>query len=373
MIKYLVLSDLHLGHRRTPTEHIVRNLDALFLDKRLSGLDMIFIPGDVFDRLLDNTTQDLTHIHRWFGRLLRYCAKHNIILRIVEGTPSHDWQQSSFLETAKDILCDMPVDAEYIKILSIEHIKKHDLHILYIPDEWHESPAVTFIQVKELMAAEGIAKIDIAFMHGQFNYQIPTAGGNVPKHDEASYLGITTFFIHIGHVHGHSIYERIMAQGSFDRLKHGEEEPKGCMLFTIDKSTRESAYHFIENVNAKPYITIKLTHARKNWLEYIDNRILSLPEDSFVRIELPKDHEAANIFADIKMRYPQYNLSKKIKGEEELEAEKNVMTYIQIDTTLSSINLSAENLPSLILDALDNKGIKLSDDENRIFEQLMAL
>ena len=61
--------------------------------------------------------------------------------------------------------------------------------------------------------------------------------------------------IFIGHVHKSSQYGRIIAQGSFDRLSHGEEDPKGHMRATR-KTDGTHDIVFIENKKAKKYITI---------------------------------------------------------------------------------------------------------------------
>ena len=44
-----------------------------------------------------------------------------------------------------------------------------------------------------------------------------------------------------------SVFERILAQGSFDRLAHNEEEDKGGIVVTIDKVNGNHSYRFIKN------------------------------------------------------------------------------------------------------------------------------
>ena len=89
--KYLVFSDVHLGHPRTTTEEIIDHLNAFFNDfTNFTDLDAIFIAGDLFDRLLDNHSDEYHRIVIWCAKLLQFCVKHNIKLRVLEGTPSHD-------------------------------------------------------------------------------------------------------------------------------------------------------------------------------------------------------------------------------------------------------------------------------------------
>jgi DNA repair exonuclease SbcCD nuclease subunit len=62
-LKYLVLSDIHLGSKNNTTAEIINNLDIFFKnytqDGEFSELDIIFIAGDLFDRLLDMNDQTL--------------------------------------------------------------------------------------------------------------------------------------------------------------------------------------------------------------------------------------------------------------------------------------------------------------------------
>ena len=54
------ISDIHLGHRRTPTRLIVDNLYRAFPDSaETRALDVICIVGDLFDRLLTAPDPDL--------------------------------------------------------------------------------------------------------------------------------------------------------------------------------------------------------------------------------------------------------------------------------------------------------------------------
>ena len=58
---------------------------------------------------------------------------YNIILRILEGTPSHDWKQSKLFIHLND-LTKAGTDVKYIDSLSIEYIDKFGINVLY-PDE----------------------------------------------------------------------------------------------------------------------------------------------------------------------------------------------------------------------------------------------
>ena len=98
-ISYLVLSDIHLGHNINKTENIINNLQIYFKEnyKEFSKLDMICIAGDVFDKLLVSSSIDFLLATEWLTELIVFCKQHDIILRILEGTPSHDRNQSKVI------------------------------------------------------------------------------------------------------------------------------------------------------------------------------------------------------------------------------------------------------------------------------------
>jgi DNA repair exonuclease SbcCD nuclease subunit len=372
-LRYLVLSDVHLGSKNNPTEEIITNLDTFFEGYSSKSdhckLDIIFIAGDLFDRLLDMDDENTHLIKLWLDRLSRFCSRENISLRILKGTPSHDWNQSSQAETVWKI-SQTPGDFKYIDTLSIEYMEKHDIHVLYVPDEWAGTTQETLDQVKTLMAEMQLKTVDIAIMHGLFNYQLPGVGKTTSKHDELSYLELVKYFINIGHIHTHSTYERILAQGSFDRLTHGEEEPKGAMLMILDPDDGNK-FFFLENKKAKIFktITLKLADVDK-CLESIDKQLLKIPINSYIRIKARKDHGVYQAFEELKLRYPLYHLSKKsLEDEEEVVHNEYINDLLGME--YSSVQIERSNITTLLFDEIQKKhGLNIA--QQTIFNTIMT-
>lgn len=172
-IKYLCVSDIHFGNRRNTTREIVDNLDIYFDQYRKTSqfidLDIIFIAGDMFDTLLDCASEDIHIVCVWLSRLMRFCETHMISLRILEGTPSHDWKQSQIAETVAKARLSC-VDLKYIDTLQIEHHEHTGLTILYVPDEWTADTDTTFKQVQTVLKDNNLEQVDIAIMHGMFRH-----------------------------------------------------------------------------------------------------------------------------------------------------------------------------------------------------------
>ncbi len=343
-IKMLVVSDIHLGHSRTNTEYIVNNLfEEINNNPALNEINIIFIAGDIFDKLLTLSSSDIMHIMRWIYNLLTVCSSKNISLRVLEGTPSHDWGQSELFNIIASNIPDL--DFKYLNVLCIDRMDKYDLEVLYIPDEWTSSTSTTLKQVKSLLANSDIDKVDLAIMHGMFDYQVPQNKNEDVKHNSSEYLLLVKHYIFIGHVHKFSFYERIIAQGSFDRLNQGEEEPKGFVIASI--RGEHDSYQFIENKKAKIYKTIDIKTNSDKELSRIRKILDKLPKDSYLRIRLKTDSNLINQVNEIKKEYIFLNIDKQIKDEETTESLTEV-----ISTEFSVLTITHENIRSLIKEKL---------------------
>lgn len=294
VFRYLSLGDVHLGHRSTPTSLVIKNLDRTVTDELLKEVDMLIITGDLFDRQLNNGDDVVHQINRWITLLMLRCAAYGVMIRIVEGTPSHDREQSRFF-TEQRINADIDVDLHYTKNLSIEYIEKIGAYFLYVPDKHNPSTDVTLAEVKKLMQDLGIDKVDFAIMHGAFSYQLPAIVPE-PTHNEVAYLELVRHQILIGHVHLMTVHERILAAGSFDRICHNDEQPKGMFKVSVkEDGTWERV--FIENKGAKKYVTLECHGLDTKQLNHaIREFIKDLPRGSSVRLRCnPNDVATGDI------------------------------------------------------------------------------
>lgn len=375
-IQYLVLSDIHLGNKRNPTTNIIKNLDIFFDDyttkSKFLSLDIIFIAGDLFDTLLDFSSNDIHEITLWLGRLLNFCNRFNIKLRILEGTPSHDNGQSKIVTTLDILTCvfnmspTIKTDVKYINTLFIETIVDLGLTVLYLPDEWSYSSEDTLNQVRELLLSNNLQTVDISIQHGLYNYQLKDVPcGNI-KHSEEDYLLLVKYFINIGHIHVFSTYDRIIAQGSFDRIAHGEESPKGAVLCTIN-SFGDSYFTFIENKHAKVFKTVELRYKdiTKNLLK-INKEIVDLPDDSYIRISAKRDNPIFDGFDKLRLDYPTFTFTKHRLDDVEETLTKAVIN----DPDYTPITITEENIARLLLNEINTKYTLTSKQLNLLTELL---
>lgn len=354
--KYLVISDIHLGNKRNPTSRIISNLDTYFDNYSKSGkfakLDAIFIAGDLFDKLLDLESDDYYHVLEWMIRLMNFCHDNDIILRLLLGTPSHDRHQPKVAPIIYSAIA-KTFDFEYVSTLKIERLKKSGLYILYVPDEYHPSTDETLRQVKELMAEQGISKVDISIMHGMFGYQAPIKSDKLPLHNEQEYLNLTKHYISIGHVHTFSVYERIIAQGSFDRMSHGQEEAKGAVVCTIDPVNGNN-FEFIENKNALIFKTIRVkTKELDKSMAQIQKVLASIPEQSHVRIVADKNNPIIQGIRELRINCLGFNITVLTSEEEAQKAQDLLVPKVTIlDDTYVPITIDKENIVELIMNQI---------------------
>lgn len=335
-----VLSDIHLGHQRNRTSEIIANLRAAVADDaQTAQLDIIFLAGDVFDDLLLLNDDDVLEIDLWIYWLLQMCVKHDIVLRVLEGTPRHDRLQSNRFTLINEVMGN-PVDLKWVTKISVEHIERFGIDVLYIPDEATETPEKTLRVAKEVMASKGLDQVDFAIMHGCFDFQIPYLASD-HKHDSQAYLDMVRYLIFIGHVHTFSQLARITAQGSFDRLTHGQEEKKGHVRATVQQNGDWEVV-FVENEGAKKFVTLDCTtDSLEETLEEISHLAASLKPDSHIRLRLNADHPLLASTDTLIRRWPMINWAKDIKdtGEEAIiaDAEEDGEVYIPITITRDNI------------------------------------
>lgn len=324
-IRILNIGDVHLGHARTPTEFILKNLRTTICSPSiLKEIDLVTIAGDFFDKCLSYSDPQVAEIEQWITQFLWLCATHKVVLRVLEGTPSHDWKQSSFFaQQAKN--ANIPVDVRHVTELSIEEHTGLGVSILYVPDKWRPTTTETWSEVQGLLHEHGLRQVDFAVMHGAFEYQLPEIVTE-PAHDSKAYQDIVRYLIFIGHVHRSFVRDRIVPSGSFDRLVQGEEEPKGFHVAVVDLEEGTFTLTFHENKKAKIYKAVDLSGVDETTLwARLDHLVRSYPKRSAFSLRVGRDNTIAKVLKEIRGRYPEYEwdlVVEKTKKEKTEEMEK---------------------------------------------------
>ena len=335
------ISDIHLGHPRVPTVSIVDGLYKAFPNnKETSELDVIFIAGDFFDRNLYLSFDGVSEIQIFIRYLIRLCEEHNIVLRLLEGTPSHDWKQGCMFTQIHELI-ESKCDFKWVENLSIEYIESLDINVLYVPDEWEHDPNDTWKQVQGLLHDRGIDKVQFSIMHGMFEFQIP-AHINISHHLSERYLGITEHYVNIGHHHTQRQHKRVTVNGSFDRLCHGEEGAKGHYRIKINvNGTGVDELTFVENECATKFITINcLDMSLSDTMDSLKERVEKLPNHSHVRIIARAGSEVAAAKRELEHMWEHVKWTVNREAAEDMVNDSKVQLvtkYQTVDITKDSV------------------------------------
>ncbi len=348
-IDALFISDIHLGCAANPAEFVIKGLDQKLNFQYLKGLNILFINGDVFDRGLPLKHRDVPYITSWIRRLLARCAELGITVIVLEGTPSHDNLQSHLFVAINDAAeADEKCDLRYVKEVSIEYIEKYDINVLCIPDEKNTSDEITLRQVKDMMAARALEKVDFAVIHGFFDFQVPV-GRHSRFHDSKAYLELVRYLISIGHDHEFQQRGRIIVQGSPDRQRHGMESPKG---FVRAKVNRDGTYQatFEVNEHAMVFKTVEVSDDVDEAIAQVYRACDSHPHRSHLRIAAKKGHPILSAIDEFQLKYPFIHFTKKVLDDETDAEEK--MVEISEDTDYVPFTIDSSNVKGIVSERL---------------------
>lgn len=353
-LKMAFVSDIHLSHATVDTTKIINTMERIFpKNAETAALDYIFLGGDVFDGLCLLPDSVVDDIQLWMRNLLKICSEFDIKLRILEGTPSHDRKQSQQFVTLNRCF-DKPADLIYVDEVKVIHEEDDDIYILYVPDEWKHDLNETWDDVLEQLRLFGIDKVDVGVMHGMFDYQIPD-NVPLPAHNAKNYLGIVKHFISIGHWHIASFFDRIFAQGTPERLHHGQPEAKGHVRATLNVDNPGlDTITFIENKNATIFETIAIHGLEANEASLkIEDVIKDFPDNSHVRIHGEQGPTTLGLFTAFKSIYP--NLVWKLKTDKVKKKDDMVVVEGLSESKLVINNKTIVQQIKPFVDALDSE------------------
>ena len=366
-VNFFGFSDIHLGHHINKAQNIINNL-SLFLIKYkdyLQKSDIVVIPGDIYDRLLSSNSLDYIEIQKFLTKFLKMCEELNIIVRTLEGTPSHDMRQMNALYNIIKEL-DLKVDYKHITELSIEHIDKLDIDILYIPDEWKPKPEDVYKDVINELKSKNLEKVDVVVMHGAFRYQLPEmveVCHNEDLYTELTYGGP----IISGHIHTRSVFKNIIVPGSFDRLTFNDEgEDKGGFFITYDKKSHKFMFKFLDNKYAMFFKTLDVRN--KTFKEIVEEIKKLKVKKGFIALLVDKESKLNENLHDIANMFP--NLKFKIKVSKDKEKKETKLNLVS--NNITNVKLDKDVITNYIKERIDEpERLKLILDEfNIVTEEL---
>lgn len=251
-------SDFHFGIQAIDqgemSEAFTHTLFPLIPD-----MDVVFINGDFFDTLVMFDSHPFDPIYGTIMELMYLCEKHQVTLRVMQGTWTHDRNQlKRFVTFYKN--SHLTFDFKFVETIDLEVItlKGRDVRILYVPDDLPYKSSDEIVEViRSKMTERGWDYVDYACMHGFFDFTFPA---NVSHENRIIFreeqFDFVKKLVDVGHVHQHRAgpLGKAISNGSFDRLVFGDEDPKGCIK-VMDYPDHYTA-HFVENKLSAVFDTI---------------------------------------------------------------------------------------------------------------------
>lgn len=233
----------------------------------LDNVDVVFFGGDQFDEVLMMSETDASEMSSLIAEIRAEARARKIFIRVLAGTWKHDRFQNRFflnedLTRTKrlgeiETLYGEPLVKVYDHV-TIDRIEHLNLSVLYIPGTL--SCGDIGSRIPEIFKEHHLDQVDVIVTHTYYRHMLPS-GIVMPPNvlDVDLMLPWVKSTILNGHVHTRTIDRRFVNTGSFDRIAHGEEEPKGFTLVDYDQSTETSTITFVENKTAHLFKTFYLS------------------------------------------------------------------------------------------------------------------
>tara|TARA_Y100001960_G_scaffold61541_1_gene64339 strand:- start:25675 stop:26817 length:1143 start_codon:yes stop_codon:yes gene_type:complete len=347
-VRALYISDVHLLHSRTPTHVIIENLRRMFTPELLTSIDVLYILGDLWDdsrHLRQENTQEALD---FIVELIQMAKLYNFGLRVLEGTPSHDHNQSKVILSMNKAI---GADVVYLDEIGIFHDKRLNMNVGYVKDEYKHTAVETEREMREIMKTRGLSQVDFFAMHGCFTFQLPVF--KPESFNEKFWCPRAKYGIFIGHDHRPKLNGKIRVTGTPDRLSHGEEEDKGITV--VDYVNDQAHAYFIVNEYACPYIKVSghendddLYKACLQALKYVDEH----PTGDYGRLKIVHRHDSG-IPESIRRWSKEYRFI--IQGEKLPDPDKEMQLELAFEEDKTAETITKDNVHELLFEELSGE------------------
>ena len=347
------VSDIHLGNTRVETSSICDRLRT-YLFPKLKECNLLVLGGDITDTTLGLGDNSSIYLIDFFLELFTLTNKLNIPIVMLRGTISHD---RNHLKTLRTIYLKSRFKPKlyYTDTVSVDLIKELNLRVAYIPDNLpYSNSNEVILSIKDQMKNKNWDTLDYIFFHGYFKHVLPKGMFKEPHCTfNNNQFNFVKSLIVSGHIHTSSRYKKVVYNGSFDRLAHGEEEDKGFLVITDNRKDKPKV-EFIKNKEATPFITYDLSKYKEEdaIAEYIF-RVKKLNKNVFchVRVIYPSTSIRQGLISITNKEFNFIRFTHKIPKIKTIEEIRN--NFVNI-SELQKPNL--EILPNMIYDFLKEKG-----------------
>ena len=352
--KIIHFSDIHLGNKNM-TEEQIENLMNIISIKYNRDTIIVF-SGDLFHYKVDLDSK----ASRLALRLLTFLNSLEIPSIFINGTRSHDY---NYQKSVRDTF-------PYIKFIDeVTELEIDGLKILCVPEEYIDNQ----LEYYSNTIYNNNKKYDMIIFHGTISdiANFNTGIEEIPYKRAPSFRKSDFFnksnLICCGHIHKPQLYKTednklLVYAGSYGRLVHGEEEPKGLWVYNIEKDENDSIarvidYEFIKNNMAVKLVDYNIKEVEDdsrstisilvNNKEFTINDFIKLIEKNYqdnvyIRLVIKqsfKNEKTLNkLFSNLEKKYPNVSiLNKNKKINNFVERNKSNIEFIKELKKVSSI------------------------------------
>lgn len=262
-LKIVAAGDFHFGNPRIKPDELYEKIKKYFYPEVLKS-HLVLLTGDTYDQLTTVNSSANRYVAKFIKDLFTMSAKFGIQIRILHGTYTHDRDQvaifnSLMLPDTRAKVIDEIYAEEISDFRNGNESITDKLRILYIPDNLpYKKSDDVIIHARKVFSLVGWQKADLVLGHGTFSHALPCD----VEHGPACMYTIEQFEditeenapIVMGHIHTPSRKKNVYYCGSFERMSHGEEEPKGYFTFSRENDIWNAK--FIRNEDATLFTTL---------------------------------------------------------------------------------------------------------------------
>jgi hypothetical protein len=224
--------------------------------------------------------------------------------------------------------------------------------VLYIPDEWRHNCDDTYIECVNLLAQNKVDKVDYAFIHGQFDYQLGDIIPDRLKHKVSNFEKIIRKKVFCNHIHNYSEHGIVIAPGSIERLSQAEQTDKGFVIFKDNKDGCDAT--FIINTNSVKHHTLNINISNtQEAIEYIKEKIkkLRVVDGDCIRIKCNQDNPIRYSVKELQSNWPNINFNVEVKTKKTItDSKKEVKKH-------NMMTINKQSLPTLLREQMIANGV----------------
>ena len=262
----VTLADIHIGKKST--EALRTELDAGFLrylEENQNHIDLLTIAGDYFDRIIRFNEPAGILALDLMDSIMGFAVKNKFLVRVLQGTKSHDNNQLDVFATYED---NHPDILKIIRKVTAETVNMggQDYKILYLPEEYPSDPDSYykdyFSDKYDLIYGHGMTDV-VGFSFSDWKDEGENISLGTPVHDTDKLLSLSAGPVMFGHIHNKKDYKgKFFYTGSYSRYAFDSQEPKGWL--TTELNPEDFSDYKVEFHENKLAPTYGITYYRGN-------------------------------------------------------------------------------------------------------------